>query len=612
MKKNLLTVSLLCALSANANAELPVNYILAQSLSGTALFNESCYLKLTPNQEKITLPLSCQDYVLLDQTDIASEQRMAITGEVTVLGFESPFILITQPQIKDKEVISLYETFDEKDIVSQITAQRAIKKEKEESLSGKAFSTALTAPVQYQEEPPKPYHTKVVRQTIPLNRTVNADGSEQAVFEYEIDFFASQAFYNELGNSDYDNKKYVRVTLKNGPGVNFNTIEGYGSPYDSWWPVSPNQKIYYKYRDYLDRVKVSSVLSGNTVEINEARPNNNDRNLSKVTYESSVNVGFGVSIPKVPINEITVSSQKSVTYESGDFFDFIANNDANSFSVDYFNSSYGSEVNPRADGYCDLIDDASGCWKHATSTYDDPFNLYKLNGTPYSNGFVPNYLVTYAVPRSTTGSADLILNASVDGMALYGHARWAGGQLFYHGWKGTDEDKEFEMNTYTKSTRIGINWDSPLFSGAQPVVLNAVHGSNETAQCLTVQSNNIITTEECVDGSYNQMFYYTPDRKYIYQNDLSLCLSTAQEHLSLQTCKSVSNNYQEWYWDNTDLAARSYLYTRVDNNMLRLIDVDRQDVNGTSLLEVKELTEADSSNQFNSHNGKVILSSVEQ
>lgn len=611
--KNLITLTILSIASSSAFSQQPVTMDIPSELALSNNYDPECYIKLDQNTPNLSLPNACSEYVFIDQSSLAQEQRQASTTQYFGLGFNNPYLLITSPH-STKETINLYDEFNP---VSFAAAIDDVELETNIDLSARAQSSSSSNGV-------VPFHSKIVRQVIPLNQTMYHRGFEEAVFEYKLDFFASKPFYEEFGTSSPDNSKYVRVSLVDGPGINFYSYSESGkwvTEYKTFTPTHAHQFNYFAYRDYLDQVTISTELHGNGVNIKDIKPNNIDRNLTRFTKESSVDVKFGVSIPKNPLStSISIASTQKITYESGDFMDFNVSSTNNSTSIKYHNRIFGTSVHPRENGYCDLIDNATGCWRHATSPYDAPFVLSKLKGTPYSNGFIPTFTTTYSAPYENTGQSTLSLKADIQGMALLGHARWAGGRLYFTGWKGKKyahegSEREFELHNYRSQKNITIDWSSPLFSGAQPVNLTSLYKSDTQAKCLTAASNDEVLLQDCEQGKFNQLFYYTPtNHNYVSAVDFNKCLTTSnggqsgQAILKLEQCAPLGNNNQVWSWSsNSETFSVPYTQTSGGINILR---ADLATNDRVVIETVNSVSAAPANSQYDSRRGVFIGASV--
>lgn len=191
--------------------------------------------------------------------------------------------------------------------------------------------------------------------------------------------------------------------------------------------------MYYSYPEYLDKVSVTTSLNSHDVELYDFEPKNTDKNLSKFTKNSTIDINVGFSIPKLPIQSIGVKSSESITYENGNYMGFDVYNNRQDFKIIYYNKRYGSQL-VDYQGYCNLIKNTSNwCWNYASDTYDDPIDLNKLNGTPYTNGFVPVFSSTYSAPYSKSGTSTMKIQTIVDGMNLLGYSYFAIGRIYYHG-----------------------------------------------------------------------------------------------------------------------------------------------------------------------------------
>ena len=122
---------------------------------------------------------------------------------------------------------------------------------------------------------------------------------------------------------------------------------------------------------------------------------------------------------------------------------------------------------------------------------EPPFKTFpNLNSTPYSNGFLPKYSVTYSANKSASGQSVLTVLTDIPGISLQGFAKWWIGNLY---WGGVNSRKgygnDYIQKAYTLSLKLNVNWDSPIFSGTELSVITYPYLSDNTAHCFTVNSS---------------------------------------------------------------------------------------------------------------------------
>ncbi|OAN13003.1 hypothetical protein A3K86_15140 [Photobacterium jeanii] len=599
MKTVLALSSLGLLFSSGVFAQNMSNEEIQSILTGAVSYDERCFVDLS-NLETEMIPSGCNQYVFINSSAVDIEQRKEKTAHLIGVGFEHPYLLIKNPYSQLNSVISLLNEIKPDALITEVDQPvNSYNEEAVKSPTRHKRSTSFSSGSTQQNL----VTTKYVREEIPFSKTERYDGSQKAVFEYKLDFFSRYPFFHQFGLVSPDNKKFVRVSLVKSPGINFHAT---GKSPRGWTQdgYAPHQSRYYSYPDYLDQVSINTSLNESDVELYDFEPKNTDKNLSKFSKTSTVDINIGISVPKVPIKSIGVKSSETVTYENGDFMGFDVTNDTKSFKITYRNKRYGSHITDHK-GYCNLLKNTENwCWNYASSSYDDPMDLYKLKGTPYSNGFVPVFSSTYASPYYKTGLSTLNINAEVTGMNVLGYSYWAAGRLYYHGSQAgyNPYDKQFILHQYRKSTQFTIDWSSSIFSGAQPVTLSSLKGSDQQSQCMTVGKDDSISLSNCVAGDIRQLFYYTPNnKKYVYANDLNKCLSTQQEQLAVADCsRTVNNNNLVWQWHD-EARNFSLLYTQTIDGLKVLQPSDSGD--RIDVLKVQSADMASNDNLFDSRLG---------
>ncbi len=568
-------------------------------LTGAISYDERCFVDLS-NQDEKPIPIGCDQYIFINSSTVDVQKRKEKTAHLIGVGFEHPYVLIKNPYSQTESVISLFDEIKPDKLLSEIDKPlQSYTSSNTASHRRYARSVNMSGNSSQQNM----VTTKYVREEIPFSNTERFNGSQKAVFEYKLDFFSRYPFFHQFGQISPDNKKFVRVSLVKSPGVNFHAT---GEWPRSWTQdgYAAHQSRYYSYPDYLDQVSISTSLQDSDIELYDFVPKNTDKNLSKFSKTSTVDINIGISIPKVPIKSVGVKTSETVTYENGDYMGFDVSNGTQSFNITYRNKRYGSHITDYK-GYCNLLKNTENwCWNYASSSYDDPLDLSKLEGTPYSNGFVPVFSSTYASPYYKTGLSTLNIKATVTGMNVLGYSYWAAGRLYYHGSQAgyNPYDKKFRLHQYSKSTQFTVDWNSSIFSGAQPVTLSSLKGSDRQSQCLTVKPDNFVSLSDCKKEDTRQLFYYTPNnKKYVYAKDINKCLSTQQEQLSIADCSRTTNNNNliwQWYDETRNF---SLLYTQGINGLKVLQPTE--DGSQINVSQIESAEAASNDNLFDSRLG---------
>jgi len=161
-------------------------------------------------------------------------------------------------------------------------------------------------------------------------------------------------------------------------------------------------------------------------------------------------------------------------------------------------------------------------------------------------------------------------------MSLQGFAKWWIGNLY---WGGVNSRKgygnDYIQKAYTLSLKLNVNWDSPIFAGTEPSVITYPYLSDNTAHCFTVNGSQDVTAEPCDPSNTNQLFVYTPERKYVYVNNKALCLDSSEGQLKVAQCKTYGSNNQTWMWYTAPLSNNIYdntlLYTTTSSGDFKVV-----------------------------------------
>lgn len=601
MNKKYTLLSMLMAPAFIAQANNNMDSI-QQSLMSSNYYQEECYIKPISGDFPVTLG-SCSDYMLLNMTNLTDAERTTLTGNHFGLGISSPYVLINHPQDEHKQVITSLDNYDAQLVIKLINESELFADQIRSDVTPVATSSrsrrsvsSYSGPSTSASQMPTSYSWKF-RKVFNLNRGFWPTKDDVAILEYEVEAFSARPVIGEQGNDNVNNSKYIRVTLVGGAGINFNPTEG--SSYKRLFSNKPSHQLRLtSYREYLDKVKIGTSWNDNRTEVYDSFPKNNDQDRSGLTYESTISFGVGVSIPKVPIKSLDFSSSKSLTFTNGRYFEYEAETGRNSHSVLFKNKEYGSAYS-KHDGYCNLIGDAKGCWKYDNSTYTTFQAFDLLANTPYSNGYRPDYSVTYRANRNVTGSSVLSIDTQIQGLSLQGFNKWYIGNLTWFGVNSAGGyGADYNLNVYGKNSPIKliINWDSPVFSGVEPSVITAAYGSDETAQCLTAQSDNGLVLADCQPSNESQLFVYTKDRRLVYIADNNLCLDSSAETLQLMRCQPYANNSQTWNWalnsGYVGVNDNAVLYTSTSDNTFRILNPAGSEGDDIPVLAVDSLSQA--------------------
>jgi len=601
MKKNTILLALLSTVVLPTFAAENKDSIQAELMS-TQFYEESCYIEPTEQNSNLDLT-KCENYIFINLSNLKDQDRSAITAQLFGIGVMSPYVLVNNPKKESERIITSLDSFEKEIIIDLIndsdsywesnqtqlsTADLLPRAEastsighvlpRAEPLTSRAGSTSSDSPSDYS------WRFRYLKK---LNQGFYPTKNDIAILYYEVSAIASSPAYGNRNNS-----KYIRVTLVGGAGINFNPTEGW-STYKTISTNSPSHQLgKYSYREYLDKVKISTSWNDNKVELYDSFPRNNDQDRTGVTYNSKIAFELGISIPKVPIKKVAFESSKSLTFTNGNYFDYYANSALNKHSVEYKNKEYGSDNNK----YYGLVNNSRDRWDYLDGI-EPPFKTFdNLRNTPYSNGFIPEYSATYLAGKGTTGKSILTITTDVRGMSLQGFSKWWIGRLY---WGGVNSRKgygdDYISSSYADSLRVSVNWDSPIFSGVEPSVITYPYLSDETQHCFTVNPSHDVTAQPCDKSNIDQLFIYTPERKYVYANDRTLCLDSSQKQLKVKTCSTYGSNNQDWMWYTAPLSSNvndnTLLYTTKSSGDFKVLKGG--DVNETvSVEDVDALDEA--------------------
>ncbi|HHC7201691.1 TPA: ricin-type beta-trefoil lectin domain protein [Vibrio parahaemolyticus] len=591
------TITVPCAVLASFSSYANIEAF--NATKDSKYFNESCIITpFTIEQKQYD---KCNDYLLVDQSSLSEIDRVSFSKKFTSLGLRSPYLLVLKPKDRNNELISTFESLDSEILVPQIDSYLDQVNYPDASYLTRSRRSIQPMSLSDRSTSTQGIYKKRIRHNIPFTKTAGYNGSDRAFIDYELEFFAKHPFDADLASDPEQNRKYVRVTV-NGGSIQFNAHHNRRSEeIISYWREQTGQanRVDYVYNDYLDKAKIATSITGGDVFIEEYFPRYKDRNQQRAEYNSHFDFGFSLNIPKSPIKSIQLSSSKSIVYSDGNEFDFTIDESQNRFSVEYSNKRYGSQIST-ADGYCQLFPDAGDkgkCWHEYHRDYgsqgdywDTLFDLSPLQKTSYSNGFLPTYSVIYHAPGNKQNDSTLTLNTSIQGMAIRAHAREAWHQngnayVAGDGWnhKSKGDGKNYGLNRYNNASSITIDWQSPLFDSAQPVTVTPIFGSDTSARCMTVKSNNSVQFENCNEQDINQLFYYTAQDTYVTVKDKSLCLDSSSNVLTVKRCSRYAPTSQRWYWsDNRMLHTTQSLTSKL---------IDGSVENGTDISVVERNTD---------------------
>ena len=585
MNKNILTIAVLSCFTNGVLASNENN----TSLISSSEYNEICYF--VPSI-KVNKPSQCTDYIVLDMTTLAESERKSVSSRHIGLGIVEPYVLVTYSN--EVSAITPMDRFDSELIIQLIESRDKYKTKaiSNTELTSNAYSsrvrrstasgpdTSANTPISY---------SWIYNQVVNLNNTY-AYRDERAVLSYELEAFSRLPIYDDLGK-DYDqNPLYIRLSLVGGEGVNFNTINysNWSSIQEVGHPTRPShQHNIYKYREYLDQVHIKTSWNNIAAGVFDRFPKNNDQDRTGVTYTSTVQFGLGVSIPKLPINKLDYSSTKTMTFTNGEYFDYDETVGQHNHSIRYFNKTYGTQQQAK-DGYCNFLGPAKGCWRYVYGGPNPPLREFdqRLLDTPYVNGFIPEYSVTYQIPRveaKKRGSSLFTVRTQIDGMALLGYESYQIGNRFYSG-LANGTGSHYELSEYVDTLQLDINWNSPVFSGVEPSIIRSAYGSDNGAKCLIVDSN-IVRLSDCpLEGSNNDiLFVHTADNQFIsFANNQ--CLDTTGDYLRTKICDQYADNNQLWTWQDENGVLTPVLHTKMYGGSIKILDLANEDEAGIPIV----------------------------
>lgn len=593
IKKIILAGLLLPASSLSFAA--PNSDVIQQALMSSQYYQESCYFEPTIG-EKFNLS-NCNNYGFINLSHMKEDERLDITSAIFGIGMTTPYILINSPNSDTNRIITALEFFNRDITIDLVNNSNLVAPYIQTDLSQIDTASRNRRSINNQSGPdssptsePTRYNWRF-REVFNLNRSFYPTKNDIAILDYEIEAISKDPAYTQ--QSGANNPKFVRVTLVGGTGINFNPTSG--STYKQLTTKSPHQLSKYSYREYLNKVKISTSWSNNKAKLNDSFPKNNDNDRTGVQYESSLKVGFALNVPKLPIKEVTFDSSKKMTFENGNYFEYTAHSGVNSHSVEYNNKEFGTAFSKHT-GYCNLIGPAKGCWKYTNKIKPSFESFDLLQDTPYSNGFVPKYSVTYQADRDTSGTSALTIMTEIEGLSLQGFSKWYIGDTH---WAGVNSaggyGPDYKINTYKRPIKLNIDWSSPVFTGLEPSVITFPYSSDDVAHCLAVGRDNSVNVDVCNPKNTNQLFIYTSDFKYVYANDNRLCLDSSQSSLTVTTCNSYSSNSQKWLWFTQPIGHNIYdntlLYTTKGSGLFNVIKGSTTD-NKLLLEEVDSLDTA--------------------
>lgn len=605
MKKNVILLAFLSSACLPAFATENKDTIQA-GLMSSQFYKEPCYIE--PDDITTDLDISqCEKYIFINQSKAKQQVRSTITTQLLNIGVMSPYVLVSNPNVESERVITTLDTYEEdiiiglinsvgSDWVSNPTQLSTVDSfPRTESLVSDAGGTSSDS-----SNTQSGYSWKF-NQVVKLNKDFSPTENDFANLKYEVEVIASQP----TDDQNSDNTKYVRVTLVGGSGINFNPTQG--AEYRTIETSYPaHQLLKYSYREYLDKVKISTSWNDSKAELYDSFPRNNDQDRAGFAYNSKISFNLGVSIPKVPIKSIGFESSKSMTFQNGNYFDYYANSARNAHSVEYKNKEYGSE-NHR---YYGLVNNSRNSWDYSKGIEAPLKTFGNLTSTPYSNGFLPKYSVTYSANKSASGQSVLTVLTDIRGISLQGYSKWAIGNSYWAGVNSSNNyGADYIPKGYKLSLKLNINWNSPIFTGIEPSVITYPYLSDNTAHCFTVNSNHDVTAEPCDSSNTDQLFVYTPEKKYMYVNNKALCLDSSQAQLKVAQCKTYGNNNQKWMWYTAPLNSHddnTLLYTTKSSGDFKVLKGGR--VN--EIISVEETDALDSAFQswpkakLNSQNGQ--------
>lgn len=119
---------------------------------------------------------------------------------------------------------------------------------------------------------------------------------------------------------------------------------------------------------------------------------------------------------------------------------------------------------------------------------------------------------------------------------------------------------------------IDVNWNHPVYLGAETVTLSPLALSAVDSQCLTVDPTNQLSFTPCAANNHSQAFIYSSNKQYHFAANPNLCLDSGSETLSLSKCEAFPSLSQKWQWKAGNEFDPDILYSHDDGQYLRVID----------------------------------------
>ncbi len=561
----LLSTSLMCAglgslMSFNAIASELQNELVNVGNDGV------CYISALSNNKLD----NCNKLLAFELTELTPEQRRDVTEQYLGLGFDSKYIFVTNFGNRKKENIFTVESYDSNYLYQNIVP----------SIISTKSRVRRSAPMMRSASPLESEEYVDGKYVRTLHKIINT-GAGQSELVYKIAMYSKSPVYDRGSR-----RKYVDITLNEGSGINFNTLGSgyyythrdgkYSSFYGEKRSWSPKRHFeFFEMNEYLDsfNAKVSLNNSGVTqgrVSINDWTPRRQDQTDMEITKTTETKFSFGLKkIPKLPIESIDFSHKQEIKIKSSKVVELKTEVDDQSYDISYTNQRVGS-----AAGYympCQFVTRSSGCWYAYANAGENPYDLSGLEQA-YINGFRPDFYTQVTAEGDAKGVTGIHVRATITGLSLLGHNRWAAGRLYYSGHAA--DGVAFNKYDHVDTFNVSVNWSHPAFLGASTVNLSPVYISEDEAKCITADEQMALSLKACQADDARQAFVYAPNTQYRFAANPAFCLDASQDKLSLKACETYPSNDQRWQWTGDADYDRDVLFTPNYDNTLSVISTN--------------------------------------
>jgi len=542
------------------------------------VFKPECLLTVADTNFNIR---ECKELAVFDLREVQEDKRASITAEHLGLGFNSPIVIAINPLDPNKEKIYTFDKYDENYIYSNILTENPAP-----LVRTRRSAIALTSPEtthEYQEG-------RLVRTIHRRFRT----GYGTSDLIYTVSMY-SQSPITSFGHRE----KYVDVTLNQGSGINFDTsyvahnVEEIRKGISRFW--------FFTMAQYMDKVTQTVSIDNNrltsgTSSMADWLPKRQQQQELDITKEKQTQVTLGIKrLPKSPIDSVSVNVSESIHIKSGSIATLDTSVSNTSLTVSYNNDRLGADAGEQ--GWCSLTSNGECMIKRADEE-ENPYDYRNKLDSVYKNGFRPDFTAQFVGTDDTKGTSVITVSTNARGIELLGHNRWVLGARYASGIRV--DGKAYNLIDNQDSFTIDVNWDHPVYLGAQTVNLSALSRSDSEASCVTVKSNRKLSFEECGNNNINQSFIYSPSKQYILVSNPELCLDSSNNQLRLAPCEDYPSLTQRWQWTGTTQFDNDILYSNALGNQIHVIDTTTS--NSIRMRSVSASEPIQNKHRFDSYN----------